>query len=253
MNRSEYKNFYDKVGKLNGWDFSQIQTISDGVKWDFYKEVIQRCTKSDILLDIGTGGGEALLSIADHALLLVGIDHSTDMIETAKTNLQKSKRTNVRFLQMDAEQLDFPESFFNVVSCRHSEFNAMEVAKVLVNDGLFFTQQVSDNDKLNLKRAFGRGQQWGVVEGILRDKYLSELAEAGFIDIQSSEFNVVEYYKSYEDLVFLLKHTPIIPEFGEYDNDFDILRKFAEDNQTEKGIMTNSKRFMIIASNNKAN
>lgn len=25
MNELEYKNFYDKVGRLNGWDFSKIK------------------------------------------------------------------------------------------------------------------------------------------------------------------------------------------------------------------------------------
>jgi hypothetical protein len=36
-------------------------------------------------------------------------------------------------------------------------------------------------------------------------------------------------------------------QFQGMDNDFVLLEKFIEGNQTEKGIMTNSKRFMIIA------
>ncbi len=50
-----------------------------------------------------------------------------------------------------------------------------------------------------------------------------------------------------EDLIFLLKHTPIIPNFGEEEEDFNILQKFIKANSSEKGIRTNSKRFMIIA------
>ncbi|MGM2834971.1 SAM-dependent methyltransferase, partial [Bacillus cereus group sp. Bce025] len=49
------------------------------------------------------------------------------------------------------------------------------------------------------------------------------------------------------DLIFLLKHTPIIPNFGEEEEDFNILQKFIKANSSEKGIRTNSKRFMIIA------
>lgn len=246
MNKFDYKKFYDEVGRLNGWDFSKIKATTEGVKWQFYKEVTQRCKERDRLLDIGTGGGETLLSIAHTCSLLVGIDLSSGMIRTANYNLENSNKTNVQFLQMDADNLDFPQNYYNVVSCRHSPFNAQEVGKVLVKDGVFLTQQVSENDKLNLSQAFGRGQNTNV-DGTLKNRYMEELSEAGFSDIQSFEYDATEYYETYEDLVFLLKHTPIIPNFGKHNNDFEILSKFIDDNRTEKGIKTNSKRFMIIA------
>lgn len=246
MNELEYKNFYNHVGNLNGWDFSKVKCISEGVKWDFYHEVSQRCKNSDILLDVGTGGGEALLSIAEAALLLVGIDNSVGMIETANVNLEQSGKLNVRILQMAADKIKFPENFFNVVSCRHSPFNAKEIANVLVNDGILLTQQVSEDDKINIKQAFGRGQSFSTQDGTLKNRYISELSEAGFKEIHSFEFDSTEYYQTYEDLLFMLKYTPIISNFGS-NNDFTILENFIEQNQTTKGIMTNAKRFMIIA------
>jgi ubiquinone/menaquinone biosynthesis C-methylase UbiE len=247
MNKSEYKDFYDKVGKYNGWDFSRVTSISEGETWTFFDEVTKRCKKTDLLLDIGTGGGEALLSIADVALFLVGIDQSEGMIQSATANLKKSNKANIRFIQMEAENMAFPEFFFDVVTCRHSEFDANEVSKVLANDGIFLTQQVSKNNKLNLKQAFGRGQGFGTDRGSLLDKYLTELAVAGFHDIQSFEFDATEYFQTYEDLVFFLKYTPVIPNFGQSEHDFEILHKFIESNQTAKGIRTNMERFMIVA------
>lgn len=247
MNEIEYKDFYDKVGKSIGWDFSKVKCTSEDLPWDFYNEVTKVCKKSDLLLDIGTGGGEAVLSIADSALLLIGIDLSTGMIETATKNAVKSHIPNVRFLQMDSEQLVFPETFFDVVSSRHSPFNANEIAKVLAPGGIFLTQQVSEHDKLNIKEAFGRGQAFGKKNGTLKDQYIMELKKAGFTDIQTFEGNVSEYYQTPEDLLFLLKHTPIIPNFGHIESDFQVLQQFIKDNQTDKGIKTNSGRFMIIA------
>jgi SAM-dependent methyltransferase len=212
MNKFDYKKFYDEIGQLNGWNFSKVKAIAEGVTWQFYDEVTQRCKKTDIVLDIGTGGGEALLSIAHTSLLLVGVDLSDGMIQTASHNLEISNKTNVRFFQMDAENLSFPEGFFNVVTCRHSPFNAIEIAKVLVKDGIFLTQQVSENDKLNLTQAFGRGQNTDL-DGTLKYRYVEELNKAGFSDVQSFEYEATEYFETYEDLVFLLKHTPIIPNF----------------------------------------
>lgn len=64
MNEFEYQNFYDKIEKKNGWDFSSLKVTSETVKWNFYEEVTNRSEPSDILLDIGTGGGEHVLKIA---------------------------------------------------------------------------------------------------------------------------------------------------------------------------------------------
>lgn len=247
MNELEYKNFYDRVGEINGWDFSKIKSASVGVQWNFYEEVKQVCKPNDILLDIGTGGGENVLGIASSALLLVGVDHSNGMMKTAKLNLKKSRVVNVRFIQMASEDLQFPNDFFDVISNCHAPFIASEVAKVLKEGGTFLTQQVSEVDKLNLKQAFGRGQSFGEVDGTLKAKYIRELEEAGFTKIHSFDYNAIEYYQRPEDLIFLLKHTPIIPSFGQEKKDFDILKNFIESNQTKKGICTNSKRFLITA------
>lgn len=165
MNELEYKNFYDKVGRLNGWDFSKIKCETVGDSWDFYREVKERCKPSHILLDVGTGGGENVLNIASSAKLLIGIDNSNGMIATAHSNLKKSGIQNVEFLQMDSEALVFPHAHFDIASSCHAPFTATELSKVMKKDAVFLTQQVSEHDKLNLKEAFGRGQCLGEREG----------------------------------------------------------------------------------------
>ncbi|HFU7068992.1 class I SAM-dependent methyltransferase [Bacillus cereus] len=247
MNELEYKSFYDKVGRLNGWDFSKIKCETVGEIWDFYGEVKERCKSSDILLDVGTGGGENVLNIASSAKLLIGIDNSNSMIETAHSNLKKSGVQNVEFLQMGSGALTFPHAHFDIASSCHAPFAATELSKVMKKGAFFLTQQVSEHDKLNLKETFGRGQCLGERDGTLKEKYMGELIYAGFELVQVREYDVTDYYSTPEDLIFLLKHTPIIPRFGEEEEDFTILQKFIETNSSEKGIRTNSKRFMIIA------
>lgn len=247
MDNGSYKRFYDKIGRLNGWDFSKLKVITEGAAWDFYAEVVSRCKPSDLLLDIGTGGGEKLLQIADAALLAVGIDLSESMLETAKTNRERLGKRHVRFMRMDAGRLEFPAFFFDVVCARHCGFHAGEAARVLTRDGVFLTQQVSEGDKRNIKQAFGRGQHDAAEQGTLQKQNEAALREAGFADIQSFVYDAAVYYESVEDLMFLLTHTPIVPGFGDHPNDLDILRAFVEQNQTERGIRTNEERFMIIA------
>ncbi|APO43989.1 SAM-dependent methyltransferase [Paenibacillus xylanexedens] len=247
-NKIDYADFYERVGRTNGWNFSSMNVVSENIGWNFYEEVVRHTRSSDLLLDIGTGGGEAILSIAEEALLLVGIDLAQGMIETAQHNLQAmGGHFNVRFFHMDAEKLDFPDCFFNVVSSRHSRFSASEVFRVIAQGGIFLTQQVSEHDKSNLSEAFGRGQSLGIQPGTLMERYKHELQTAGFHDIQAHEYNVVEHYATPEDLMFLLTHAPIIPDFGKVDTDFERFQQFVKEHHDEKGIRTNSARFMITA------
>ncbi|WP_409343323.1 class I SAM-dependent methyltransferase [Paenibacillus sp. MBLB4367] len=247
MDLHSYKEFYDKIGRLNGWDFSKLNVRTEGAAWDFYEEVAGKCKPSDLLLDIGTGGGEKLLQIADAALLAVGVDLSSSMVDTAKTNLERLGKRHVRFMQMDAGRLEFPAHFFNVACARHCGFDAKETARVLAEDGVFLTQQVSERDKWNMKQAFGRGQHGIAEPGTLLKQNVTALREAGFADIKSFVYDAAVYYESCEDLIFLLTHTPIVPGFGEDPDDFETLQTFVADNQTDQGIRTNEERFMIIA------
>ena len=52
----------------------------------------------DLLLDIGTGGGEAILKIAYKVGFIYGIDHSVSMVTTARNNLKKLNYCKLNYL-----------------------------------------------------------------------------------------------------------------------------------------------------------
>ncbi len=72
------------------------------------------------VLDIATGSGLAALiaarSVAPEGEV-VGVDLSGRMVELAGQRAAQERIENVRFLQMDAENLRFPDQSFDVVLC----------------------------------------------------------------------------------------------------------------------------------------
>jgi ubiquinone/menaquinone biosynthesis C-methylase UbiE len=247
MNNFDYEKFYEKVGEKIGWNFSRINKIVEGRKWIFTDEVKKILKTTDVLLDIGTGGGEKILKLARYVRKIIAIDHSPNMIKTANENLSELRYENVEFKRMNAFDLKFKDSYFEIVTARHCDFSPKEVYRVLKDNGHFMTQQVSKGDKINIKQAFKRGQSYDKESGNLMNKYVFKLKEIGFKDIQTKTYNATEYYKTEKDLIFLLKYTPIIPDFGKNKKDFEKLKKFIRDNKNAKGIETNAERFMITA------
>jgi ubiquinone/menaquinone biosynthesis C-methylase UbiE len=77
------------------------------------------------VLDVATGTGFVALEAAPKVDVdghVTGIDISGGMVEKAKKNAKDLGLTNVDFIRMDAENLEFPDSSFDVVICGMSLF-----------------------------------------------------------------------------------------------------------------------------------
>ena len=247
-NKNKSKQFYNEIcTKIEGYDFSSVNVINEGVKWYFYKEVKKLCNNNSLVLDIGTGGGERVLKLANYVHLLIGIDISENMIKAAQNNLRNKSIDNVFFYEMDSDRVKFPDAFFNIISCRLSYFNSLEVARLLAKDGFFITQQAGQDDKLNIKNFFGRAHNSEIRDNRPKKLLVNQLEEAGFSQVKTLEYNATEYYKTKKDLLFILKNTPLLPDFGKDKEDFSKLNEFVKKFNTKKGIKTNLSRYMIIA------
>ena len=74
-----------------------------------------KIASGQVVLDVGTGTGVAALEAARHLGpkgLVVGVDRSDQILTRAQ--VAKGKRKNVRFFKMNAEQLLFPDGFFDL-------------------------------------------------------------------------------------------------------------------------------------------
>lgn len=244
MENSEEKSFYNKIGKILGWDFSKMQCeIMDNSKFQYFNE-INKISKNKILLDIGTGGGEKILSNIKNAKLIIGSDFSEEMIKRARENAKQ--RDDVKFILMNSDNIQFPNEFFDIICARHTPFNSKEVYRTLNNGGTLFSEQVDEDDCIELKEIFRRGQGYKAeIKQIEKDK--QNLKQESFSYIKFYDIIQKEYYKTEEDLLFLLNNTPIIPNFGQEDGDYEKFNKYVSENTTEKGIYLKRKLYGIIA------
>jgi SAM-dependent methyltransferase len=145
---------------VRGWDFSRFgdRLTGDAPPWsyvDLARDALQRATA---VLDLGTGGGEVLLSLADD------LPDDTVATEGWAPNLPVARdalgRRGIDVVAYDAEadpRLPFPDARFDLVLDRHEAYDAVEVVRVLQPGGGFLTQQVDGHDLADLNELLGGG------------------------------------------------------------------------------------------------
>ena len=235
------KEFYNKIGKIIGWDFSSIKyEVVDNSKFQYFDEINKSINENMILLDIGTGGGEKLSNLVKNdCILKIGTDFSEEMIKNANKN---NKNPKIRFFEMNSDNLNFPNNFFDIITARHTPFNIKEVSRLLKDNSIFFSEQIDEDDCKELKELFGRGQGYNVKHKLI-DRIKEEINENEFKSIEFYNIYQEEFYKTEEDLLFLLNNTPIIEDFGKIKDDYEKFNTYIEKNTTDKGICLKRRLF----------
>ena len=248
-------NEQDYYNDLANWSFEDIDYSSvTFTNWIYEEEIKKIVNKETKVLDLGTAAGEKVLKFFPKCAEILGTDFSSEMIENANINLLKSGRKNVFFRVMNNLEMDTKEEYFDLVTARHTVIDPKQIYKTLKKDGILLVRGVDKLDCWALKRMFGRGQAYNDVKPISLIDYESIL-EAGFKDVELIPLHVVEYYKTKEDLLALLKKTPILDDFsenlnGEYERriiDKDIFEQYVHENSTVKGIKLVRRYYGIIA------
>jgi ubiquinone/menaquinone biosynthesis C-methylase UbiE len=76
------------------------------------------------VLDVATGTGSNALVLAQHLPegRVTGIDFSSGMLSQARAKAEKAAIHNINFLEMDMQQLAFPDDHFDAASCAFGIF-----------------------------------------------------------------------------------------------------------------------------------
>ncbi len=135
---------------FSGWDFSLLQGrwITSPLPWDYSERVLAAFSGAGSLLDMGTGGGEFLASLAPLPPDTWATENYPPNMLIARGRLELLGIHLATGVPDDA--LPFPDDRFDLVINRHELYDAAEVYRVLKSGGRFLTQQVGGTDNIRL-------------------------------------------------------------------------------------------------------
>ncbi len=140
-----------QIQPVSGWDFSWIhgRTAEGEPSWNYREIVREAKARAASLLDMGTGGGEFLSSLAP-------LPQNTSATEGYGPNVSVAQRRleplGVSVIPIEADHdLPFAADQFELIINRHESYAPAEVHRILRSGGTFITQQVGgqNGNRLN--------------------------------------------------------------------------------------------------------
>jgi len=189
-----------------GWDFSWLgeRIAKSSLPWSYEDLLLGQVPEHAELLDMGTGGGEFLASLAYRPPRTVATESWPPNVECADRRLRP---LGIGVVKVEAApdnvdqrpdeprgRLPFVDGSFGLVANRHESFVPAEIARVLGADGVFVTQQLGgDNgdyyDALELSRPITPSLTLEIARGQLEGAGL-EVVTGGECEESTTFFDV---------------------------------------------------------------
>ena len=137
---------------FQGWDFSRLdgRWEEDGLPWSYREELEPYLDYRTTLLDMGTGGGEFLLSLNPPRGRTYATEGYFPNVELCRRRLPVH---GVELRQVfDDKDLPFDDGMFDLVINRDETYDPEEVRRVLKPGGYFITEQAGGRDHEQLVR-----------------------------------------------------------------------------------------------------
>lgn len=188
-----------------GWDFSWLngRIRESALPWDYCAAVRERIKTAHALLDIGTGGGEVLSSLAPLPPHTWATECYPPNAVVARARLGPLG-ARVVAVDEDSPILPFGPAGLDLVINRHANFTAREVHRVLRPGGRFLTQQVGGENCMDLNRFFQETPYFIYADTTLA-KDVGQLTDAGFRILDQREAFPTLTFLDIGALVFHLK------------------------------------------------
>ena len=153
MSLEDLKRLVETLPERRGWDFSAVRDECDPVPWSYYEVARRYLSPLHRVLDIGTGGGEQFLALAEYYGSGVGID-DPEMVAIASFTAGGRLPRQVPGDGCGGARI--PAESFDVVLTRHAPA-IRRIARVLRPGGVFITQRVGARNHGNITALFGCG------------------------------------------------------------------------------------------------
>lgn len=136
---------------FSGWDFSYLngRWRDDDPAWDYRQIVFERSRHVESLLDMGTGGGEMLATLAPLPRRTWATEGYPPNVPVAQRRLA-SLGAQVVPVSGEEDHLPFEAESFDLVINRHESFDAAELSRILKPGAGFITQQVGGRHGIGL-------------------------------------------------------------------------------------------------------
>lgn len=250
MNDKQLKDAWleEEQHAFEGWDFSHLQSRwkRESLEWNYTALVMEHLHKSDQLLDMGTGGGEFLLSLG-HPY------ENTSTTESWSPNIQlcleKLSPLGIQVYSVHSDmQLPIEDDSFDVIINRHGSYHLDEVKRILKPGGIFITQQVGDTNCISLEKRINLSNTPARELFSLRTELL-KLQNCGFLVHDAKEcYSELKFF----DVGAVVFWARIIvwsfPEFS-VEKNFEQLCTLQQDILQRGFISTLEHRFFIVAQN----
>ena len=238
---------YEEGYSFEGWDFSHIKNRmkEESLPWDYGKIIKSYIDEEKVLLDMGTGGGEFLLSLNP----IAGKTYAT---ESYLPNIKLSKiRLGAFGIELrpvyDDRHLPFENNYFDLIINRHESFCLSEVHRILKPGGFFITQQVGEMNNREISKFLLGVYPNSVDKGLNLDKILLNAKDTGLKILNQGEYFPKTYFYDIGALVFYAKI--IRWEFPGFSVErcFDKLLELQSELKKNRYIETLEHRYFLIA------
>ena len=200
---------------ITGWNFSKLtekgRMTETPLPWDYHAIIKQHIPAAGQMLDMGTGGGEFLRTLAP----LPPETYATEgYAPNVKIALQNLKPYGVKVISgYKDSDLPFEDNFFDLVINRHEYYEPAEVRRILKPGGFFITQQVKGNCDETLMELFAAKTEIGFKDWGLT-KALKELRIFPLEIIKADEAAGFTEFKEIQALISYIKVINwLVPDF----------------------------------------